>query len=647
VKFLCDRCKTRYSIGDDRVRGKILKIRCKNCANVITVREGMTDEGGADEGARRGRPTTGAPNPSHTAPVDSGRSGALSLAFANQMTKPPAALEEEWYVSIDGDQSGPFSLADAQKWVGGKAWDADLHCWSEGFDDWLPVDKVSHFRNLRRKPLAPQAPPPLPRVGGGALRTQAAPQEDEPKPLFAATMASLEKGASDPKVALPPIGSTSTAKGAGVAMPNVIRTNGSPVTAPAVPAKPQLNAKGTAASKAVPAGAKVPRAGTTPGVGTAMTAGAAALAAAFDVEDSGDSLTAVEAPSFDDEVATTAEPVAAKRAVDRVDSLNDRGHMFPKGPGGAQPNAPSARAAAVAPARMPIAAPPAQPSAPSLADQLADDENLEIGEVSRVVKLADLAKMGSPRKQSRAPLRPSGSLPRIGVDNVGMQPGLTPDAGGAPLLDPSMAEGVVSAPVVAQAHRRGMIMLLAFAAVLLLGVAGAVVLLVTSNGDDDLPLGLGRSSQIDTSRPEETPGHHGGPDTGTGTQTVIKQPFVRRCPPYCGNTVIQPHVDETPVDPTQKRLEASEIEDMAGKQGEGTRRCYMRAQKGALGIEIQDLKKIAVTLSVDKDGLVTDVQLSDHAADALGKCLIARIKSWKFRTSPGGTYRFSLAFSNL
>ena len=41
MKFLCDRCKTRYSIGDDRVRGKILKIRCKNCANVITVREGM------------------------------------------------------------------------------------------------------------------------------------------------------------------------------------------------------------------------------------------------------------------------------------------------------------------------------------------------------------------------------------------------------------------------------------------------------------------------------------------------------------------------------------------------------------------------------------------------------------------------------
>src|SRR5512143_4154059 len=78
VKFLCDRCKTRYSIGDDRVRGKILKIRCKNCANVITVREGMTD--GSEGEPRRARPTTGGPT------------GALGAAFAQQLAKPPPAL---------------------------------------------------------------------------------------------------------------------------------------------------------------------------------------------------------------------------------------------------------------------------------------------------------------------------------------------------------------------------------------------------------------------------------------------------------------------------------------------------------------------------------------------------------------------------
>src|SRR6476660_9204272 len=39
MKFVCDRCQTKYSIADDRVRGKVLKVKCKTCANLITVRE--------------------------------------------------------------------------------------------------------------------------------------------------------------------------------------------------------------------------------------------------------------------------------------------------------------------------------------------------------------------------------------------------------------------------------------------------------------------------------------------------------------------------------------------------------------------------------------------------------------------------------
>src|SRR5512140_2774581 len=107
VKFLCDRCNTRYSIGDERVRGKILKIRCKNCANVITVREGM-EAPPPDAESSRGRPTTNAPIADQR-PAN----GALGAAFSAQLQKPPPALEEEWYVSIDGEQSGPFSLAEA------------------------------------------------------------------------------------------------------------------------------------------------------------------------------------------------------------------------------------------------------------------------------------------------------------------------------------------------------------------------------------------------------------------------------------------------------------------------------------------------------------------------------------------------------
>ena len=39
MKFVCDKCNTRYSIADERVHGRVLKIRCKACNNVITVRE--------------------------------------------------------------------------------------------------------------------------------------------------------------------------------------------------------------------------------------------------------------------------------------------------------------------------------------------------------------------------------------------------------------------------------------------------------------------------------------------------------------------------------------------------------------------------------------------------------------------------------
>src|SRR5690349_393589 len=170
MKFLCDRCKTRYSIADERVRGKILKIRCKNCSAVISVREGM------DEPAAWSAPApaaAAAPSPVPSAPV----------------RPPPASLHEEWYVSLDGNQEGPFLLPEAQAWVSAKSPDDELHCWCEGFDDWLPVEKVSHFRGLRGKVTRARTPtntpPPAP----------AKPAEPEPKPLFAATLAALEQEA--------------------------------------------------------------------------------------------------------------------------------------------------------------------------------------------------------------------------------------------------------------------------------------------------------------------------------------------------------------------------------------------------------------------------------------------------------------------
>ena len=276
MKFLCDRCKTRYSIGDDRVRGKILKIRCKNCANVITVREGMT----VDDDVGRGRPTTAAPINTAGPQVPAG--GALASAFAQQLAKPPPALEEEWYVSIDGAQAGPFGLAAAQRWVAAKPFDAELHCWSEGFDDWLPVDKVSHFRGLRRKPVgappvaAPLAPPiPRPRV-----------PEEEPKPLFAATMASLEKPSVAPPVAM--------------ALPSIKSPSAQVPSIPANGMTAKANGTGPAIVPRMPVAAK--------------TNGQNALAAAFDMSNAPDAGTPADARAVQRSAATGRRAREAERA---------------------------------------------------------------------------------------------------------------------------------------------------------------------------------------------------------------------------------------------------------------------------------------------------------------------------------------------
>jgi len=616
VKFLCDRCKTRYSIGDDRVRGKILKIRCKNCNNVITVREGMPEPGAVDAATRRNNPTQAIPlvEPGFDQPSEPAANGALGAAFASAMTKPPPALEEEWYVSIEGDQSGPFSLGDAQRWVASKPFDAELHCWSEGFDDWLPVDKVSHFRGLRKKPAPAPAPPPLPRAATGAVRAVArVPDvEDTPKPLFAATMAQLEKSVAEPArpLPLPSLGGlagASTSAGGPAGMQ--ARTNGSAARAPAKPL----------ASQPAPPWSRDPS----------------------------ESATQLERPPFEDDQRTTAEPVAAAARAGAApapndaffDALRDR-----------------KREAREALEQKKAEAPPAAMPSPRSVDDgdLDGDGDLDIGEVSRVVNLADLARTAPRGTGSTAALptrrnSPTGQLNRTGaIAKIGGNTAAVPRISGSEIGGPADLSGDPNAlPPVALApppvsHRRGMIALVA-GAVLLLGVAGAIVFFVMSD-DDGVSGGLGGNVDYDITRPDDPRRHTAG---GSAVADKTPQnPFVpKRNPTVRPPTNTTP--DPLPTNPDAKALRPDEIEDMAAKNSGTTQRCYIRSQRGADAIILGDVRKLGVTLTVDPTGTVTDVKLSDHATTSLGKCLSSSIRGWKFRPSPHGiTAKITMVFQS-
>jgi hypothetical protein len=295
-----------------------------------------------------------------------------------------------------------------------------------------------------------------------------------------------------------------------------------------------------------------------------------------------------------------------------------------------------------------LAAAPGAPAAAAPASEgPADVEggDLDIGEVSRVVKLTDIARRtpdraGATRRSGANPsLRASSPSLRATGANTSLPLAVGGDGEPPAAEDGDPAQALVP---IATSHRRHLIALLGVAAVMVLGVVGAVILFVTTH-DDPTTGHLGRVRDIDTSRPEDPITHRPLPLGGTAPAPPSTSPTPRIHPRITTpNPVGSGREPELPPD---NALRSDEIEDIARKHQEMTQRCYMRAQRGVDSILVGEVKKIAVTLAIDKTGSVSDVQLSEHAADTLGKCLIGSIKAWKFRPSAGGTFRITLVFS--
>lgn len=176
MKFVCEKCQTKYSIADEKVRRKVLKIRCKNCGNVIEVREAAGVSGGAGAGGSAGEfaePETriehgasAAAASSRRAPnLESGRPGARRPAGAQ-------AEAGEWHMAIAGKEQGPFGRVELVRRLAALKPGADVHIWREDFGGWKDPSAVPEIdREVKaarsRASMPPRArggPPPLPSV---------------------------------------------------------------------------------------------------------------------------------------------------------------------------------------------------------------------------------------------------------------------------------------------------------------------------------------------------------------------------------------------------------------------------------------------------------------------------------------------------
>jgi predicted Zn finger-like uncharacterized protein len=144
MKIVCDNCATKYSIADEKVRGKVFKIRCKKCSHIIVVR------GGADgnvEASRDAAPAGDAGFPGEDQPTVAAGQPVRSTATPGGGVAMSGG-DSVWHLVIDREQVGPLSPSEVrQKFAAGEI-DAETYAWREGFGDWLRLASIEDFRDL-------------------------------------------------------------------------------------------------------------------------------------------------------------------------------------------------------------------------------------------------------------------------------------------------------------------------------------------------------------------------------------------------------------------------------------------------------------------------------------------------------------------
>ncbi|HEX4445342.1 MAG TPA: GYF domain-containing protein [Polyangiaceae bacterium] len=201
MKFLCDQCKAKYQISDDKVAGKTVRMKCRKCGHVIELRAEVTESSviahapvatspsPADGSARPQAPrpparppprpnalatslTSTKPAPPRTSHSTSG--GALAGAFKTNVQREEEsstpfdmadlAPGDDWYVAVNGVPVGPIRIAEVRRKAALGAVTEDSLVWQEGLDEWRPLktfpDLAANVREAAAGGRISITPPP-------------------------------------------------------------------------------------------------------------------------------------------------------------------------------------------------------------------------------------------------------------------------------------------------------------------------------------------------------------------------------------------------------------------------------------------------------------------------------------------------------
>lgn len=160
MKISCQSCQAKYTIADEKVVGKVVKIRCKKCGATIVI-NGAEASAGEDASA-----------------------GGEVFDYA-------AGAGDQWTVNVaEGDQRTMSTQEIVAEYQSGVV-SAETYCWKDGMDGWLPLRDIDQ---LHRAVSSPSVHPVAINTGGEFAPQPAAPLfgggSSQPASLFGDSSAS-------------------------------------------------------------------------------------------------------------------------------------------------------------------------------------------------------------------------------------------------------------------------------------------------------------------------------------------------------------------------------------------------------------------------------------------------------------------------
>ncbi len=159
MRFTCDSCGALYSVADERVRGKVVRVRCRSCKNRIIVDgrkigapSGFAGEADASRGEEAGSteadPSGGAHKPAGE--VREGQAGSDDDAdFSRSKGKGyDSSVVGSWFAIIENEQVGPFSFDELVIETASGRLNRNTYVWKEGLEKWKQAGSVGELTDL-------------------------------------------------------------------------------------------------------------------------------------------------------------------------------------------------------------------------------------------------------------------------------------------------------------------------------------------------------------------------------------------------------------------------------------------------------------------------------------------------------------------